>query len=136
MNQILQKGNEITLQYGYMDFVRTVHMNATHPRTIQPSIGGHSTGTWDGDVLVVDTVGFAPGVLIPLSGLMHSDQLHVVERFTVDPLAKTLTRAYRVEDPIYLMSPYSRMDVMRFSNEPAAPYNCVELSGSNNLRPK
>jgi hypothetical protein len=136
VNEIIQKGNEITLQYGYMDFVRTVHMNAAHPRTIPPSIAGHSTGTWDGDVLVVDTIGFAPGVLIPISGLMHSAQMHVIERFTVDPVAKTLTRAYRVEDPSYLMAPYSGTDVMRLSDEPPAPYNCVELSGANNVRPQ
>jgi hypothetical protein len=46
--------------------------------------GGPSTGTWDGDVLVVDTIGFAPSVLIPIVGLMHSDQMHVVRRFSVD----------------------------------------------------
>jgi hypothetical protein len=136
VNEIIQKGNVVTLQYGYMDFVRTVHLNAAHPRTIPSSTGGHSTGTWDGDVLVVDTIGFAPGVLIPLAGLMHSGQMHVVERFTVDPVARTLTRAYRAEDPSYLMSPYTGTNAMRLSDEPAVPYNCVELSGTNNLRPK
>lgn len=136
VNEIIQQGNEITLQYGYMDFTRTIHMHVAQPRTIQPSLAGHSTGTWDGDVLVVDTIGFAPGVLIPISGLMHSAQMHVVERFTLDPVAMTLTRAYRAEDPGYLMSPYTGTDVMRLSDEPARRYNCVELSGANNVRPK
>jgi hypothetical protein len=136
VNEITQKGDAITLKYGYMDFVRTVHMNAAHPKTITPSTGGHSTGTWDGDVLVVDTIGFAPSVLIPISGLMHSDQMHVVERFTVDRDAKTLTRAYRAEDPLYLQSPHTGTDVMNLSNEPFVPYNCVELSGTNNVRPR
>jgi hypothetical protein len=119
-----------------MDFVRTIHMNAAHPKTIVPTTAGHSTGTWDGDVLVVDTVGFAPGVLIPLSGAMHSNQMHVVERFSVDPNANTLTRAYRVEDPLYVKNPYTGSDVMLLSKEPFVPYNCVELSGKNNLRPQ
>jgi hypothetical protein len=119
-----------------MDFVRTIHLNARHPTPTQPSLTGHSTGTWDGDVLVVDTIGFAPGVLVPISGLMHSAQMHVVERFTVDPAAKMLTRTYRAEDPSYLTSPYTGADVMRLSDEPATRYNCVELSGANNVRPK
>ena len=43
---------------------RTIHMNMTeHPKTIEPSLTGHSIGRWDGDVLAVDTVGFAPGML-------------------------------------------------------------------------
>ena len=137
VNDIIQKENEITLKYGYMDFVRTIHMNqAEHPRNIAPSRGGHSIGKWDGDVLVVDTVDFSPGVLIPIIGVMYSDQLHVVERFTFDPIAKTLTRAYRAEDPLYLKGPYAGQDMMMLSDEPYVPYNCVELSGKNNIRSK
>ncbi len=136
VNEITQKGDEVILQYGYMDFVRTIHLNAAHPKTLTASTAGHSTGTWDGDVLVVDTIGFAPSVLIPIVGLMHSDQMHVVERFSVDPNAKTLTREYRAEDPLYLKSPYTGRDVMLLSKEPFVLYNCVELSGQNNIRPK
>ena len=135
VNEITQTGDEVILQYGYMDFVRTVHMNATHPGGITPTTAGHSTGTWDKDVLVVDTVDFAPSVLIPIIGLMHSDRMHVIERFSVDPNAKTLTRTYRAEDPLYLKTPYTGTDVMTLSTEPYIRYNCVELSGKNNLRP-
>ncbi len=136
VNEVVQQDNEVILQYGYMDFVRTIHMNASHPRTITPTTAGHSVGRWEGDVLVVDTVGFAPSVLIPISGVMHSDRMHVIERFSVDPDRKTLTRAYRAEDPLYLKATYTGTDVMLLSNEPFVPYNCVELSGKNNLRPK
>ena len=135
VNEIVQRGNEITLQYGYMDFVRTVHLNATRPARIAPSTAGHSTGTWDGDVLVVDTVGFKPSVLIPIAGIMHSDRMHVVERFSVDAAARTLTRTFRAEDPLYLAAPYTGTDVMTLSPEPVTRYNCVELSGKNNQRP-
>lgn len=137
VNEIVQKDSEITLKYGYMDFVRTIHMNqAEHPKKIKPSRGGHSIGKWDGDVLAVDTVGFSAGVLIPIIGVMHSDQMHIVERFTFDPAAKTLTREYRADDPLYLAGPYTGRDIMMISDEPFTPYNCVELSGNNNIRPK
>ena len=65
VNRITQSGDTITLQYGQLGFMRTIHMNAEHPANIEPSRRGHSTGRWENDVLVVDTVGFAPGVLSP-----------------------------------------------------------------------
>jgi hypothetical protein len=59
------------MEYG-VGLTRTVHMNMTaHPAKIAPSRGGHSIGRWDGDTLVVDTVGFLPGSLagnLPHSG--------------------------------------------------------------------
>ena len=67
---------------------------------------------------------------------MYSGQMHVVERFTFDEKAKTLTRTYRAEDPLYLKGPYTGQDVMALSDEPYVPYNCVELSGKNNIRSK
>ena len=38
---------------------------SVHPSTVKPSRAGHSIGRWEKDVLIVDTVGFAPGVLSP-----------------------------------------------------------------------
>ena len=137
VNEIIQKDDEIVLKYGYMDLVRTIHMNMSeHPKKITPSRAGHSIGKWEGDTLVVDTVGFSPGVLIPIIGVMYSDQMHIVERFTFDEKANTLTRAYRGEDPLYLKAPYTGQDMMAISDEPYVPYNCVELSGKNNIRSK
>jgi hypothetical protein len=136
VNEIIQTDRTITLKYGYMDFVRTVHMDMkAHPKNLTPTRGGHSIGSWDGDTLVVDTVGLQAGVLIPISGVMFSDQAHVVERFTLDAQNHTLTREYRFEDPLYLKQPYTGRDVMSASTEPYVPYDCVELSGDNNRRP-
>jgi hypothetical protein len=136
VNDIVQTGTTITLKYGYMDFVRTIHLDAsTHPTNIKPSLGGHSIGHWEGDVLVVDTVGFAPGVLIPLAGVLHSGKMHIVERFELNADAGTIARTYTVEDPLYLAAPYTGTDVMVASDKPFERYDCVELSGKNNQRP-
>ncbi len=136
VNEIIQTRDLVTLKYGYMDFVRAIHLDmSAHPAKLPLSRGGHSIGRWEGDTLVVDTVALAAGVLIPISGVMLSDQAHVVERFTLDAKAGTLTRAYVVEDPLYLKQPYAGRDVMAASKEPYTPYECVELSGDNNKRP-
>lgn len=136
VNEIIQTPGAITLKYGYMDFVRTVHMDMReHPRNLPLTRGGHSIASWDGDTLVVDTVALKAGVLIPINGVMFSDQAHVTERFTLDARARVLTREYRVDDPLYLKQPYTGRDVMNASQEPYTPYECVELSGDNNKRP-
>ena len=68
----------------------------THPTNIKPTRAGHSTGRWEGDTLVVDTVGFLPGVLNGTT--RHGDKLHVVERFTLDPKTWQLNGHGRTED--------------------------------------
>ncbi len=135
VNEIAQAGNTITLRYGYMDFVRTIHMDGEHPKNLPPTRGGHSTGKWDGHTLGVDTVALAPGVLIPMAGIMLSDKAHIIEKFTLESGGRTLTRNYVVEDPLYLKQSFSGRDVMAASKEPYTPYECVELSGDNNKRP-
>jgi hypothetical protein len=135
VNEIRVAAREVTLKYGYMDLVRTIHLDLMeHPKSIQAEVAGHSIGHWENGVLVVDTVGFAAGVLVPMAGLMHSARMHVVERFAVDATGNTLTRSYEVEDPLYLAAPYNGSDVVLRSSEAATPYNCVELSGRNNQR--
>ena len=75
-----------------MNLKRTVHMNMKdHPASVKPSRAGHSIGRWEGDVLVVDTVRFLPGVLN--APVRHGDKLHVVERFSLDPKTMKLTRS-------------------------------------------
>jgi hypothetical protein len=59
-----------------------------------------------------------------------------VERFRVDSGESTLIRDYTVEDPLYLSNIVEDQDLMAFSNTPYEPYNCVELSGENNVRPE
>ena len=84
VNRITQNKDTIVIQYGQMDLQRTVYMNMkTHPANVKPTRAGHSIGRWEGDVLVVDTVGFQPGVLN--APVRHGTKLHVVERFTLDP---------------------------------------------------
>ena len=129
INRITQENNKVTLQYGFMDIVRTIHMDMDeHPANIEPSRSGHSIGRWDGDVLVVDTIGFAPGYLDGRGGIMHSAQMHVVERFTLDSEEGSLTREYEAEDPLYLTAGFQGRDKLLISETPFDPYNCDDLT--------
>ena len=125
VNRITQSKDNIVIQYGQMDLRRTVYMNMkTHPANVKPTRAGHSIGRWEGDVLIVDTVGFMPGVLN--APVRHGDKLHVVERFTLDPKTMKLTRAYTAEDPDYLKGQYTGSDVVAIADQPFTKDNCKD----------
>jgi len=125
VNRITQNKDTILVQYGQMGLRRTIHMNVkVHPANVKASRAGHSIGRWEGDVLIVDTVGFLPGVLN--APLRHSDKLHVVERFSLDPKTMKLTRAYVAEDPEYLKGQYTGSDVIQIADAPYTTDNCKE----------
>jgi hypothetical protein len=127
VNRVTQTADTVKLEYGQFGFTRTIHLNqAVHPATIEPSRAGHSIGRWENDVLIVDTVGFAPGVLSP--PILHTDQLHVVERFSLDPAGPTLMRSYTAEDAVYLRGTYSGSDMLALADVPYAPDECTELT--------
>jgi hypothetical protein len=127
VNRITQSNDTIVLQYGQFGLKRTVFMNLkTHPAGIKPSRTGHSIGRWEGDVLVVDTVGFLPGVLN--APVRHSDKLHVVERFTLDPKTMALTRKYEADDPVYLKGKYSNEDTIYPADASYSPERCEDLT--------
>jgi hypothetical protein len=119
--------NVIDIDYGLYSFARRIHLGVDkHPAGFPPSNGGHSIGRWEGDTLVVDTVGFAPGVLVPPT--RNSDKLRIVERFTLDPKTFALKREYTAEDPVYLAAPYTGSDTVFLSETPFEKHPCEELT--------
>jgi hypothetical protein len=127
MNRITQERDRIVINYGLYSFERVVHMNmAQHPANIAPSYSGHSIGRWEGDVLVVDTVGFEPGVLA--APVKHSDRLHIVERFSLDPQKWVLTREFVAEDPVYFTDQYKGADQVLVADVPYVAHPCDELA--------
>ena len=86
---------------------RTVHMDrAEHPAGFAPSIVGHSIGRWEGDTLVIDTVGIAPHLtgsfVVPSTA-----STHIVERLTLTSDRRQLEYTLTVEDPAHFVSPIS-----------------------------
>ena len=117
----------IDITYGLYNFNRSIHIGMTeHPPGIRPSYAGHSIGNWEGDTLVVDTIGFAEGVLTPPT--RSSEQMHIVERFTLDTEKIALKREYSVMDPVYLAAPYESYDVMFLSDVPFQAQECIDMT--------
>lgn len=62
---------------------RTIYMDGReHPAELEPTNYGHAIGRWEGNTLVVDSVGFNEDFWLDRRGLPHTTQLHTVERFT------------------------------------------------------
>jgi hypothetical protein len=62
---------------------RTVYMDGrSHPADLDPTNYGHSVGWWEGDTLVIDTVGYNEDFWFGRRGLPHTEALHTIERFT------------------------------------------------------
>jgi hypothetical protein len=117
----------IDITYGLYNFNRRIHVGMTeHPDSIEPSYAGHSIGNWEGNTLVVDTIGFSAGVLSPPT--RSSEQMHIVERFTLDPETMALRRDYSVTDPVYLAEPYESYDVMYLSDVPFQTHPCNDMT--------
>lgn len=126
VNRITQSIETITLQYGFLGLERTIYLNAQHPAPLTPSRSGHSIGRWENDVLVVDTIGFLPGTLRGVTP--HSEQLHVIERFTLDPATLMLRREYTAEDPLYFTGTFAGSDTLALSPVPYNPEPCQDLT--------
>ena len=127
VNEIIQTEDSITVKYGLMDIVRTVHLNMDeHPGDIVASRAGHSIGRWEDGALVVDTVGIAEGSL-SVGRVVHGEQMRVTERFSYDADSQGLTREYSAVDPQMFTGTYSGQDVVFVSDVPFEAYDCVEL---------
>ena len=83
--EIVQLQNEIVFVYSGDDQVRHVRLNAAHPAKVVPSPMGHSIAHYEGDTLVVDTVGIKlmPYTVADRFGTPQSEAMHVIERYRV-----------------------------------------------------
>jgi hypothetical protein len=83
--QMMQQSDRITILYaGYNNEVRRVRLNESHPSPLKPSWYGDSVGHYEGDTLVIDTVGVKTDrkyAMIDLFGTPYTEKLHIVERY-------------------------------------------------------
>jgi hypothetical protein len=87
------------------DTQRVVHLGATHPAGLKPTLLGHSVGRWDGATLVVDTAAFESHPDGLGYGFPSSRAKHTVERFALSADHKHLDYDVTIEDPTYLPAP-------------------------------
>jgi hypothetical protein len=111
---------------------RTIYMDGRqHPKDLKPSYYGHSIGKWDGDTLVVDTVGYNEKAWIDREGTPTTTQLHMTERFTRTDM-NTLKYETTIDDPGAYTAPWTGGFLLRWNaGTELFEYICQD----NNLAP-
>jgi hypothetical protein len=128
--QIMQNSKYLSFLFEQSQWFHVVYMDGrSHPagKDLNPTWFGHSVGSWDGDTLVVDTVGFNGRTRLDTIGHPHSDAMHVIQRFTyTDP--ENLTYEVTIDDPKIYTRPWknTRHFWRMKAGEELIEYSCDE----------
>jgi hypothetical protein len=98
---IQQKDRIIVIFEGGAHVWREIHMDGrAHPKgaSLNPTYFGHSVGRWEGDTLVIDTVGYNERTWLGFNGYFHTGELHTEERIS-RPNRDTLRYEATIDDP-------------------------------------
>jgi hypothetical protein len=103
--EILQSDKRITLLYENDHEVRRVFMDGRkHPADLDATTMGHAIGRWEGDTLVIETVGLREGWFRP-EGVPYTGKARVLERLTLDKGGDKIHVQLTLEDPEYYAKP-------------------------------
>jgi len=131
--QMLQSssGKESTILYSRDSQVRHVYMNVEHSKNSPKTWYGESIGRFEGETLVIDTIGLNDKTDTDRFGTPHSDQIHVVERYRVSDDKKALEVQFTVDDPKYFTTAWSgRADYQR-DRRPILETICAENNSAS-----
>lgn len=104
--QIIESPGQVTILHEMFTLFRVIYMDASHPAEPDPTYMGHSVGRWQGDTLIVDTVGLTDRTSIDEVGMPHSEDLRVTERYRrVDD--ETLEIIVTLDDPATFSQPWN-----------------------------
>ncbi len=104
--EIEQRPGRIVMLYEMNNTFHIIYTDGRpHPKDLEPTWFGHSIGKWDGDTLVVDTIGFNEQTRIDTQGHPHTDALHVIERLTRTDLGH-MSYEMTIDDPKAYTKPW------------------------------
>ena len=125
--QITQTPKELIMVFEYDHNVRHIYTDGRKPPAdLTSTYMGYSTGHWDGDTFVIDTVGFNDKTWLDPMGLPHSDAMHVTERMhRVDQ--ETLENTYTIDDPKTYAKPWTASKTFKLKPDwEIKEYVCAE----------
>jgi hypothetical protein len=122
----VQAPNEVLIIYSGDQQVRHIHLDARHSARPRPSWYGESIGHYQGDTLVIDTIGFNDKTYVDNYRTPHTDKLHVEERWRLVNDGKMLEVGFAVEDPDTFAAPWSGSQRYRRVQEMMTEQVCAE----------
>ena len=126
---ILQTDKEVILVNEFNSQIRHIYLNAPHSKNPKPSWYGESVGHYEGDTLVIDTIGLNDKTFVDNYRTPHTTKLHVIERFRMIDDGQTLEDAIYVDDQGAFSMPWRAIQHWsRMHREPLPEYPCGESS--------
>jgi len=125
--EIVQAHDRVIMIFEYQSLIRQIFTDGRgHPKDLEPTYMGNAIGKFEGDTLVIDTVGFNDKTWLDPMGLPHSDALHVVEHLRrVDH--DTLVDEYTIEDPKAYEKPWTTQKTFKLKPDwQIQEYVCTE----------
>lgn len=124
--RIVQTPTHAFVLYEMYDYRQVFMDGRAHPSDVDPTWHGHSIGRWEGDTLVIDTVGFNDKGWFDSQGHPVSEKLHLIERFTRTDMG-TMAMSVTVDDPQSYGKPFTVSATARLMpGEELREYVCAE----------
>jgi hypothetical protein len=124
--QIMQTPTQAVILNPRDSQVRFIYLNVPHSNHPGHTWYGESVGHYEGDTLVVDTIGQNAKTQIDRFGTPHSDKIHVIERYRVSPDHTNLEVRFTVDDPGAFTMPWSGRVRFKASSAPFEEQICAE----------
>ena len=128
---ILQEPKKVTMMWQMDQQVRHIYLDVPHTGNPKASWYGESVGHYEGDTLVVDTIGQNTKTFIDNYRTPHSDKLHVVERFRLIENGEKLQADITIEDPGALKQPLHVIHQWRKVQGPMTESRCADGESFN-----
>jgi len=122
----MQTPKQVTMIFSGDAQIRRVYLDVPHSANVKPSWYGESVGHYEGDTLVVDTIGLNDRTFIDNYRTPHTGKLHVVERYKLIDDGKTLQVIFRIDDPDTFYQPWSAIGKLRRVQMPMHEEACAE----------
>ncbi len=104
---ILQSPDEVLILYQRTQHARHIRLNVPHSEEPKLDWFGESVGHYEGNALVIDTIALDPRGDLDRFGTPHSEQLHIIERYSLSEDTNTISVDFVVEDPLNFTGPWS-----------------------------
>jgi hypothetical protein len=122
----LQEPKKVTMIFSGDQQVRHVYMNVPHSKDVKPSWYGESVGHYEGDTLVIDTIGLNTKFFVDNYRTPHTDKLHTVERYKLVEGGKAIEISIEVEDPGAFTTKWTARQRWVRQQEPLMEVHCNE----------
>jgi hypothetical protein len=122
----IQTPKQVRIMWREDNQSRRVSMDVPHSANLKPSWYGESVGRYEGDTLVVDTIGLSTKTVVDIYRTPHTEKLHVVERWQMTDGGKGMQVIFMVEDPDTYYEPWTGMRRYRRVEQEGYEKICAE----------